>query len=62
VEWLLASDEPAVTYLTRRDVLGEDIEPDPKEILAGPMVGTEGPERDDHVERATRVQMAKTPP
>jgi hypothetical protein len=40
VEWLLASDEPAVTYLTRRDVLGEDIEPDAETILAGPIVRT----------------------
>jgi hypothetical protein len=38
VEWLLASDEPAVRYLTRRDVLGEAVEPDPDEILAGPKV------------------------
>ena len=38
VEWLLASDEPAVTYLTRRDVLGEDIEPDAETIFAGPIV------------------------
>jgi hypothetical protein len=36
VEWLLASSEPAVRYLTRRDVLGEDVEPDPDAILAGP--------------------------
>jgi hypothetical protein len=38
VEWLLASSEPAVRYLTRRDVLGEDVEPDPDAILGGPKV------------------------
>jgi hypothetical protein len=38
VEWLLASREPAVRYLTRRDVLGEDVEPDPAALLAGPNV------------------------
>jgi hypothetical protein len=38
VECLLASTEPAVRYLTRRDVLGEPVEPDPAEILAGPKV------------------------
>ncbi len=38
VEWLLASDEPAIGYLARRDVLGERIEPDPEAILAGPIV------------------------
>lgn len=36
VEWLLESSEPAVRYLTRRDVLGEDVEPDPEALLAGP--------------------------
>ena len=35
VDWLLSSDEPAVQYLTRRDVLGEEIDPDPEEILSG---------------------------
>jgi hypothetical protein len=37
-EWLLGSEEPAVVYLTRRDVLGEDVEPDHAAILAGPKV------------------------
>jgi hypothetical protein len=37
-EWLLGSDEPAVRYLVRRDVLGEAVEPRPSEILAGPKV------------------------
>jgi hypothetical protein len=35
VEWLLGSNEPAIRYLTRRDVLGEDVEPDPEALLAG---------------------------
>jgi hypothetical protein len=38
VDWLLASEEPAVRYLARREVLGEPVEPDPDEILAGPKV------------------------
>jgi hypothetical protein len=38
VEWLLRSNEPAVRYLTRRDVLGESVEPDDEAILAGPKV------------------------
>jgi hypothetical protein len=38
VEWLLDSCEPAVRYLTRRDLLGESVEPDHEEILAGPKV------------------------
>lgn len=38
VEWLLSSEEPAIRYLTRRDVLGEDVEADPGEILGGPKV------------------------
>jgi hypothetical protein len=38
VEWLLASSEPAIAYLTRRDVLGEEAEADPERILAGPIV------------------------
>ncbi|HET6642963.1 MAG TPA: hypothetical protein VFG93_06780, partial [Gaiellaceae bacterium] len=40
VEWLVASDEPAVRYLARRDVLGERVEPDEEAILAGPIVST----------------------
>jgi hypothetical protein len=38
VSWLLTSDEPAVRYLTRRDVLGEDVRADEDEILRGPKV------------------------
>ena len=37
-EWLLKSDELAIAFLTRRDVLGERVEPDPEAILAGPIV------------------------
>jgi hypothetical protein len=37
LEWLLASPEPALAYLTRRDLLGEDGEP-PEELLEGPIV------------------------
>jgi hypothetical protein len=40
VEWLLASPEPAVAYLTRRDLLGEDVSEQADEILAGPIVST----------------------
>jgi hypothetical protein len=40
LEWLLASPEAAVAYLTRRDLLGEESEPDPQEILGGPIVRT----------------------
>lgn len=39
IDWLLSSAEPAVRYLTRRDVLGEPLEPGADEILAGPKVG-----------------------
>jgi hypothetical protein len=38
VEWLLESDEPAIRYLTRRDVLGEDPSDDEARILDGPKV------------------------
>ena len=38
IAWLLESPEPAVRFLTRRDVLGEDVSPDPGEILRGPWV------------------------
>jgi hypothetical protein len=38
IQWLLASEEPAVRYLTHRDVLGESVEPNAAEILAGPKV------------------------
>ena len=34
-DWLLSSDEPAVRYLTRRDVLREPVEADPEEALSG---------------------------
>jgi len=38
IEWLLASPEPAVAFLTRRDLLGEEAEPDAEEIRVGPVV------------------------
>jgi hypothetical protein len=38
VDWLLASDEPAVRLLARRDVLGEQVEMDPAQLLAGAKV------------------------
>jgi hypothetical protein len=38
IDFLLASKEPAIRFLTRRDVLGEDVQPDPEEILSGPLV------------------------
>jgi hypothetical protein len=38
VEWLLASEEPAVVYLTRRDVLAEEVAYDAEAILSGPWV------------------------
>jgi hypothetical protein len=38
VEWLLGSEEPAVRYLTRRDVLGEAVPLDPEEFFAGAIV------------------------
>ncbi len=38
IGWLLASTEPAIVHLTRRDVLGEELEPDPDEILSGRIV------------------------
>lgn len=38
IDFLLASNEPAIRFLTRRDVLGEDVTPDPEEILSGPLV------------------------
>jgi hypothetical protein len=37
-DWLLQSDEPAVRYLTRRDLLGESVPADEEEILCGPKV------------------------
>jgi hypothetical protein len=38
IDFLLASKEPAIRYLTRRDVLNEDVTPDRDEILSGPLV------------------------
>jgi hypothetical protein len=48
IEWLLASTEPAIEHLTRRDVLGEDVDADAERILAGPIVRTllSGQQRD----------------
>jgi hypothetical protein len=40
IDWLLESDEPAVRYLTRRDLLGEDALDDAAHILDGPKVKT----------------------
>jgi hypothetical protein len=40
IERLLASSEPAIAYLTRRDVLDQDVEPDAEELLSGPVVKT----------------------
>jgi hypothetical protein len=38
IDWLLESDEPAVRYQTRRDLLGEDALDDAAHILDGPKV------------------------
>ena len=38
IDFLLASREPAIRFLTRRDVLGEDVTVDRDEILSGPLV------------------------
>jgi hypothetical protein len=38
IDWLLESNEPAVRYLTRRDLLGEDALDDAAHILDGPKV------------------------
>ena len=38
MEWLLQSDEPAVRYLTHRDVLGEEVELNPETFFAGRLV------------------------
>ena len=38
VEFLLRSREPAIRFLTRRDVLGEDVTADPHELRSGPLV------------------------
>jgi hypothetical protein len=37
VDWLLESPEPAVAYLARRDLIGEQVEP-PADIREGPIV------------------------
>jgi hypothetical protein len=36
VEWLLTAGEPAVQYLVRRDLLGEDVASDPAAVMSGP--------------------------
>jgi hypothetical protein len=38
IDLLLGSGEPAVWYLTRRDLLGEAVIPDAEELLSGPIV------------------------
>src|SRR3954464_505299 len=38
IDWLLDSPEPAVAYLARRDLPGEDVSEAAGEILAGPIV------------------------
>ena len=38
VEWLLASDEPAIAALARRDLLDEDVRPSLAELRRGPLV------------------------
>ena len=38
IDFLLGSREPAIRFLTRRDVLGEDVNADPDELLSGPLV------------------------
>jgi len=38
VEWLLASDEPAIAALARRELLGEDVRPSFDELRRGPLV------------------------
>ena len=40
VEWLLASDEPAIRGMTRRDLLGETDPPDLARVMDGPIVST----------------------
>lgn len=37
LEWLLASREPGIRFQARRDLLGEVVDIDPAEILAGPI-------------------------
>jgi hypothetical protein len=38
VGWLLASEEPTVRLLARREVLGEQVAMEPEQVLAGPKV------------------------
>ena len=38
IDFLLGSREPAIRFLTRRDVVGEDVNADPDEVLSGPLV------------------------
>jgi hypothetical protein len=38
IDFLLASREPAIRTLARRDVLGEDVTPDPGDVLSGLLV------------------------
>jgi len=38
VEWLLASDEPAIRGMARRDLLGEPADDDLSRTTEGPMV------------------------
>ncbi|WP_246186840.1 hypothetical protein [Microlunatus speluncae] len=40
IDWLLSSDEPAIRYLARRDLLGTEAAPDESAILAGSMITT----------------------
>jgi hypothetical protein len=40
IDWLLASSEPAVRFLTRRDLLDEDAGQDAAHILDGEIVQT----------------------
>ena len=48
VDWLLESREPAIRFLTRREVLGEEVAADSEELLSGPIVRTllSGQQRD----------------
>jgi hypothetical protein len=54
VDWLLASDEPAVRLLARRDVLGVQVATDPAHVLAGAKVtALPGGQRGDGVRGAS---------
>ena len=39
IDWLLASKEPAVRMMARRDLLGEKVD-DSVDVLKGPIVGS----------------------